>query len=147
HALIVAAKVMDRLGRPRSDILGFTMPGFATGDDTKANAWTLMRALGVTTSRRIEALPEVPTIAEAGVPGYESVQWSGLLAPAGTPREIIAMLHKEAAAIVRSPEGRARLASLGSEVVASSPEEFSAFIKSETTKWAKVAKAAGVMPE
>jgi tripartite-type tricarboxylate transporter receptor subunit TctC len=106
-----------------------------------------MRALGVTTLRRIDALPDVPTIAEAGVPGYESVQWSGLLAPAGTPREIIAMLHKEAAAIVRSPEGRARLAALGSEVVASTPEEFAAFIKSETIKWARVAKAAGITPE
>src|SRR5918999_723516 len=67
-----------------------------------------LRPLGVTTSKRVGTLPDVPTIAEAGLPGYESVQWSGLLAPAGTPREIIAMLHKEAAAIVTSPEGKAR---------------------------------------
>jgi tripartite-type tricarboxylate transporter receptor subunit TctC len=106
-----------------------------------------VRSLGVTTTRRIDALPDVPTIAEAGLPGYESVQWSGLLAPAGTPREIVTMLHREAVEMVRSPEGRARLASLGSEVVASSPEEFAAFIKSETVKWAKVARAAGIQPE
>lgn len=106
-----------------------------------------MRALGVTTSVRIPSLPDVPTIAEAGVPGYESVQWSGLLAPAGTPPEIIARLHKEVVGIVRSPEGKERLAKIGTEAVGSSPEEFAAFIKSETVKWATVAKAAGISPE
>ncbi len=106
-----------------------------------------MRALGVTTSARIASLPDIPTVAEAGVPGYESVQWSGLLAPAGTRREIIAMLHKEAVAILTTPEGRDRLAKIGTEVVASSPEEFAAFIKSETVKWAQVARAAGIEPE
>lgn len=106
-----------------------------------------MRALGVTTSVRIPSLPDVPTIAEAGVPGYESVQWSGLLAPAGTPPEIIARLYKEVVGIVRSPEGKERLAKIGTEAVGSSPEEFAAFIKSETVKWATVAKAAGISPE
>ena len=106
-----------------------------------------LRALGVTTLKRVATLPDVPTIAEAGIPGYESVQWSGLLAPAGTPREIISMLNKEAVAIVTSPEGRARMAKIGTEIVGSSPEEFSAFIRSETVKWAKVAQAAGIKPE
>ena len=105
-----------------------------------------LRALGVTTSKRVPTLPDVPTIAEA-LPGYESVQWSGLLAPAGTPREVIVALHKEAVSIITSPEGRARLAKIGTEVVGSSPEEFSALIRSETVKWAKVAQAAGIKPE
>ena len=106
-----------------------------------------LRALGVTTAHRIRALPDVPTIAEAGLPGYESVQWSGMLAPAGTPREIIILLHREAVSILRAPEARERLANDGAEVVGSSPEEFSAFLRAETVKWAKVAKVAGIQPE
>jgi len=106
-----------------------------------------LRALGISTAARSRALPDIPTIAEAGVPGYESVQWSGLLAPAGTPQEIIAKLHQEAVSILRAPEVRERLAGDSAEVVASSPEEFAAFMKAETIKWAKVAKAAGIKPE
>ena len=106
-----------------------------------------MRPLGVTSTVRIPALPAVPTISESGLPGYESVQWSGLLAPAGTPRDIIAALNREAVAIVRSPEGRDRLAKIGSEAVGSSAEEFAAFIQREIVKWAKVAKVAGIEPE
>ncbi len=106
-----------------------------------------LRALGVTTAYRIQALPDVPTIAEAGLPGYESVQWSGLLAPGGTPREIIVKLHGEAVSILRAPEARERLANDGAEVVGSTPEEFSAFLRTETVKWAKVAKLAGIQPE
>jgi tripartite-type tricarboxylate transporter receptor subunit TctC len=106
-----------------------------------------LHALGVTTAHRIRALPDVPTIAEAGLPGYESVQWSGMLAPAGTPREIIGMLHRETVAILRAPEARQRLADDGAEVVGSTPEAFAAFLKAETVKWAKVAKFAGIQPE
>ena len=106
-----------------------------------------LRALGISTAARSRALPDIPTIAEAGVPGYESVQWSGLLAPAGTPQEIIAKLHQEAVSILRAPEVRERLAGDSAEVVASSPEEFAAFMKAETIKWAKVVKAAGIRPE
>lgn len=106
-----------------------------------------MRPLGVTAATRTQALPDVPTVAEAGLPGYEAVQWSGLLAPAGTPREIISTLHKEVVAILHTPEARERLANIGTEVVGSSPEEFAAFMKTETVKWAKVAKAAGIQPE
>jgi tripartite-type tricarboxylate transporter receptor subunit TctC len=106
-----------------------------------------LRALGVTTATRIQALPDIPTIAEAGLPGYEAVQWGGLLARAGTPLEIIARLHKEVTAILRTPEVRERLVMDGNEVVAGSPEEFSALIKAEIVKWAKVVKAAGIQPE
>ena len=106
-----------------------------------------MRALGVTTATRLPTLPDVPTIAEAGLPGYESVQWSGLLAPAGTPREIIGRLNKEVVVVLRAPDTKERLAKDGAEVVGSSPEEFAAFMQAETIKWAAVAKAAGITPE
>ena len=106
-----------------------------------------LRALGVTSARRVAAAPDIPAIAEAGLPGYESMQWYGILAPAGTPREIIAMLHKETVAILRAPDAMERLVSDGTEVVASTPEEFAAFIKAEAAKWAKVVKAAGIQPE
>lgn len=106
-----------------------------------------MRALGVTTSSRVSIAPDIPTIAESGLHGYESVQWYGLLAPSGTPREIIARLHKDSVSILRAPESMKRLAGDGVEVIASSPEEFAALITAETVKWAKVVKAAGLQPE
>ena len=101
--------------------------------------------LGVTTAKRVGALPDVPTIAEAGLPGYESTQWFGILAPAGTPRPIIERLNQE---IVRIMNGyRERLSGEGMEVVAGTPEAFAAHIKMETEKWAKVIKAMGLKPE
>jgi tripartite-type tricarboxylate transporter receptor subunit TctC len=89
----------------------------------------------------------VPSIAEAGVPGYESLQWYGLLAPTGTSKEIIARVNREAVAVLRTPEISARLANDGAEVIASTPEVFGAYIRAETEKWARVAKAAGIKPE
>ena len=106
-----------------------------------------LRVLGVTSTSRVAAAPDIPTIAESGLPGYESVQWYGLLAPARTPPEIIARLHQEVVAILRAPDVAERFAADGGGLVASSPEEFAAFIKTETVKWAKVAKAAGIVPE
>jgi tripartite-type tricarboxylate transporter receptor subunit TctC len=106
-----------------------------------------LRPLGVTTTTRIEALPDVPTIAEAGVPGYESVQWFGMLVPAGTPRPIIDRLHQELTRALRAPDMKERLTSLGLNGVGSTPEEFAAYMKSETEKWAKVIKTMGIKPE
>lgn len=106
-----------------------------------------LRALGVTTAARVAAAPEIPTIAEAGLPGYESVQWYGLLAPAGTPREIITRLYKESHAILGAQQSRELLAADGCVVVTSSPEEFAAYMKAETVKWGKVVKDAGIPPE
>ena len=106
-----------------------------------------LRALAVTSVRRSVALPDVPTVAEAGLPGYDSTQWYGVLAPAGTQREIVARLHDEIARALRDAEVGKRLAADGAEPVGSSPEEFAAFIKSESEKWAQVAKAAGIQPE
>jgi tripartite-type tricarboxylate transporter receptor subunit TctC len=106
-----------------------------------------LRALGVTSAKRVASAPEVPTVAEGGVPGYESLQWYGLLAPAGTPKEIIARLNRDAVAVLRLPELGARLANDGTEIVAGTPEEFGAYLRAETEKWAKVVKAAGIKPE
>lgn len=103
-----------------------------------------LRALGVSSARRAAAAPDIPTIAEAGVPGYESGQWYGLFAPAGTPQEIIAWLHRETTAILRAASIRDRLAGDGLDAVASSPDEFAAFIKADIEKWTKVVKAAGI---
>jgi tripartite-type tricarboxylate transporter receptor subunit TctC len=106
-----------------------------------------LRALGVTTAKRSPILPEVPTIAEAALPGYEAAQWYGVLAPAGTPRDIVSKLH---AAIVRTLQDamiRERFLADGAEPVGSSPDEFAAYMRTETEKWAKVIKAAGIKPE
>jgi tripartite-type tricarboxylate transporter receptor subunit TctC len=106
-----------------------------------------LRALGVTSAKRVATAPDIPTVAEAGLPGYESVQWYGLLAPTKTSPEIIARLHKEVVAILRAPEARERFAADGAELVANSPDEFAVLLKAETVKWARVAKAAGITPE
>jgi len=106
-----------------------------------------MRMLGVTTARRVPVVPDVPTIAEAGVPGYEAVQWWGLLVPAGTPADIIARLHKEAVAVMTTQSIRERFEREGMAVVAGTPQEFAAYIRSETEKWAKIVKSAGIQPE
>jgi len=106
-----------------------------------------LRVLGVTTAKRAAAMPDVPTIAEAGVPGYEAVQWWGLLVPAGTPAEIIARLHRDAVSVLTAPDIRDRFAREGMTVVAGAPQEFAAYIRTETLKWAKIVKSAGIQPE
>jgi tripartite-type tricarboxylate transporter receptor subunit TctC len=106
-----------------------------------------VRPLGVTTAARAETLPEVPTIAEAALPGYEAMNWFGVLAPAGTARPIVDRLHKEIAAALKSPDVRRQLAAEGTQIVASTPDQFAAYIRSETEKWARVAKAAGIKPQ
>ena len=106
-----------------------------------------VRALGVTTSTRTDSLPDVPSIAEAGLPGFEATQWFGVLAPAATPRPIIDRLHKDVVAALRAPDIKQHLAGEGAQIVASTPEQFGAYIRSETEKWARVVKAAGIKPE
>jgi tripartite-type tricarboxylate transporter receptor subunit TctC len=106
-----------------------------------------LRPLGVTGSKRVVSLPDVPTIAEAGVPGYEVIQWYGIVAPANTPRDVIAKLHGEIANILKSPEVREKLAADGAEPVGSTPEQFAAFIREEIAKWGKVVKSAGIRIE
>jgi tripartite-type tricarboxylate transporter receptor subunit TctC len=100
-----------------------------------------VRGLGISSATRLPIMPDIPAIAEA-VPGYEAIQWYGLFAPAGTPAPIVAKLHKEIAAALKSPEMQKRLAADGAVAVGNSPAEFSAQIKSELEKWAKVAEMA-----
>jgi tripartite-type tricarboxylate transporter receptor subunit TctC len=106
-----------------------------------------LRGLGVTTVKRTLALPDVPSIAEAGLPGYEATQWFGVLAPSGTPRAIIDRLHQEIVRALRAPDVRDRLIADGTDPIGSTPEEFAQYIKSETDKWARVIKAAGIKPQ
>jgi tripartite-type tricarboxylate transporter receptor subunit TctC len=106
-----------------------------------------VRALAISGPRRIEALPNVPPVAEAGVPNYEAMQWYGLLAPAGTPAQIVARLNAEALKALQSDEMREKLAADGAQPLGSSPAEFAALIRSELDKWTKVARAADIAPQ
>jgi tripartite-type tricarboxylate transporter receptor subunit TctC len=106
-----------------------------------------LKALGVGGAKRVVALPDVPTIAEAGVPGYEANNWWGILAPAGTPGPILNRLHNEITAILDSPETRKRFELEGAEVMRMSPAEFANFVAQETAKWTRVVKDAGIKPE
>ena len=106
-----------------------------------------LRALAVSGSQRVASLPDVPTVAEAGVPGYEYLAWTGVAAPAGTPAAIVAKLNREIVAVLRTSESRAYLAAQGSEPGADSPEEFASFIRAEHAKWGKVVREAGIKAE
>jgi tripartite-type tricarboxylate transporter receptor subunit TctC len=106
-----------------------------------------LRALGTGGSARNPVLPEVPTIAEAGVPGYEAVNWWGVVAPAGTPAAIIEKLHKEITAVQDSAEVKKHFASEGAQVVQMSSTEFAAFIDKEMKKWERVVKEGGIKAE
>ena len=103
-----------------------------------------IRALAVSTGKRSSAMPDLPTIAEAGVPGYEAGAWFGLLAPAGTPKPIVAQLSAESARIIKLPDVSKRVSELGADPVGSTPEQFAELIKTEIAKWAKVIKDANV---
>ena len=106
-----------------------------------------VRPLGVTTLKRVQVVPEVPTIAESGLPNFEASQWFGILAPAGTPRPIVDRLYQALLRGSSSPDVKDRLTAQGVEVVNKKPQEFAAVIKSETVQWAKVIKAAGITPQ
>ena len=103
-----------------------------------------LRALAVTSARRFPAMPELPTVADTGLPGYEVISWNGVLAPAATPPDVVARLNAEFVKAVRAPDLRDKLLTNGFEPVGSTPEEFGAHIRAETAKWAKVVKATGM---
>lgn len=105
-----------------------------------------LKALAVTPSERSQAAPELPTIAEAGVEGYSAAAWFGLLAPAGTPQDVVNKLNAEMVKILAMPDVKERLAGQGAEAVSTSPEEFAEYIKAEQKKWADVVKASGFQP-
>ena len=103
-----------------------------------------VRALAVTTAKRPAAIPNLPTLAEAGVPGYDSGVWYAMLAPAGTPRAIVERLNRETLAVLKQPDYAKFLFSSAIDPVGSTPEELATYIKSEIAKYAKVIKEAGV---
>jgi tripartite-type tricarboxylate transporter receptor subunit TctC len=106
-----------------------------------------LRALAVTSLRRSSAVPELPTIAESGYPGFESTFWGGLLAPVRTPATIVGKLHLETVKALALPDLRAKLADLGMEGMGNPPDEFTGAIKSEIPKWAKVIKELRIKPD
>jgi len=103
-----------------------------------------LRALAVTTAKRVAAAPELPTVAESGVPGYEITIWNGLLAPSGTPKPVLDRLHAEVLKVLAMPEVKQSFTNIGAEIVTSTPVQFAAFIKSDLAKYAKVVKDADV---
>ena len=134
----VPAAIMDAVGGRVQFLFGSpvsTLPHVKEGR---------LRLLAVTTARRFRALPDVPTIAEAGVPGYEFTGWMGLLVPARVPPHIVESLYAEVTRIVKLPDVTRRLQNDAAEPVGSSPAEFAAYLKSEVVKWTKVVKDAGI---
>lgn len=113
----------------------------AAAPHTKAGR---LRPIAVTSKKRIGSMPDVPTVGEAGVPGFEAVSWGGIMAPAGTPKPVIDRLHAEFLRILKMPDVAEKLQSLGAEVVASTPDEFAAYLRDEIAKWTKVARDANV---
>ena len=103
-----------------------------------------LRALGVTSKKRSPSLPEVPAIAESGVPGYETGTWSGILAPARTPRAIVAKLNAEVERLLRQEDVRQRLGNLGVEAAGGSPEEFGKYLRAEIARWSRLVKETGI---
>ncbi|MDB5927244.1 MAG: hypothetical protein JWN13_6180 [Betaproteobacteria bacterium] len=118
--------------------ISFTLPQIKAGK---------VRALAVSGGKRSPVAPELPTIAEAGVPGFELTSWYGVLAPAKTPKAIIASLHDEIVKALNAPDVKARLANDGNEAVGSTPEAFAAYVASEIPKWARVIKRSGARME
>jgi tripartite-type tricarboxylate transporter receptor subunit TctC len=106
-----------------------------------------VKALAVTTPKRASIAPDVPTMAEAGLPGYETSTWGGILAPAGTPKDVVAKLNAEWNKALSLPDVKERINGAGIEIAGGTPAQYAAFIQSEMTKWAKVAKDAKIEPE
>jgi tripartite-type tricarboxylate transporter receptor subunit TctC len=116
--------------------------------DNITTAWALakggkLRALAVTTAQRSSVAPDVPTLAESGLPGYEIGSWQGVFAPAGTPPDIVKRLNTEIVKIIKSPEVQKKLTDLGAEPVGDTPEQFAVFVKAEVAKWGEVVKKSG----
>jgi tripartite-type tricarboxylate transporter receptor subunit TctC len=118
--------------------------GYSSVPSVKAGK---IRALAVTSSSRLPLLPEVPTMAEAGLPGFESYNWQGVVVPAGTPRAIVDRLNREINAILSQPEQRDAILATASEPAGGTPEQFRELIRSETAKWGEVVRAAKIQQE
>jgi len=106
-----------------------------------------LKALATTGEKRASTLPELPTVAEAGLPGYAAVGWFGLLAPAATPKPVVAQLSRDANRVLEERDVRERMEALGAEPAGNSPEEFARFIRDDQAKWSKLMREAGIKPE
>ena len=106
-----------------------------------------LRALAVTGKVRSDALPDVPTMQEAGIPEYTAITWNGILAPANTPRPIIQRLNEAIVKALQAPEMKAKYAALGQDLAWSTPEEFAAFIADESRRWSRVIRTSGIKPQ
>ena len=106
-----------------------------------------VRAIGVTTAKRTPVVPEIPTVAEAGVPGYEHTLWNAMFAPVKTPAAVVSKISEDLARVVRLPDVQERFNTLGIEPVGSSPQQFDRFFRAEVEKWAKVVKATGIQAD
>ena len=135
------AAVID-LVAGRVDLMLVSVPSVLTQIRAKR-----LRALAVTTLKRAAALPELPTLDDSGVPGYESIAWWGVLAPAGTPRAVVTTLNTTIVKSLNAPETRERLAAEGAEVAGNTPAQFDAFLKRETRKWGGVIRTSGIKIE
>ena len=131
---------------PAIDVLGGQVQGmFAAVPTSQASIKAgKVRALGATSLKRSSKLPDVPTIAESGVPGFSVTSWYGLCAPAAVPKHVLAKLHDDLVKVLAMPDTQQRLSEQGIDVASSSSEEFAEFIKSEVAKWARVVKEAGI---
>lgn len=107
-------------------------------------AKSVKELIAVTGAKRSPSAPELPTVSESGLPGFEVAGWYGLLAPSGTSREIVSRLHAESVKVLKLPDVKERLDATGFEPIGTTPEQFGAYLRSEVEKWAKVVKAAGI---
>jgi tripartite-type tricarboxylate transporter receptor subunit TctC len=121
----------------------FTFPGTVEGQVRSRQ----LVAIAVTAARRDPALPDIPTVAEQGFPGYEAATWTGLLAPAGTPSDVVDRLYRECARIIAEPGVRERLIALGNEPIGNTPDQFAAEIKAEAPRWKEIADKAAIRLE
>jgi tripartite-type tricarboxylate transporter receptor subunit TctC len=106
-----------------------------------------LKALAVTTANRVPSVPDIPTMAEAGLPGYETSTWGGVIAPAGTPKDVVAKLNAEFNAGLAQPDIKKKINDAGIETAGGTPQQFADFLQVEMKKWAKVAKDANIQPE
>ena len=106
-----------------------------------------LRALAISTAQRSALMPGMPTIAESGVPKYESISWNGFVAPSATPRAVIERLQQDINKLIKSPDMTARLAAIGGEAVGGTPEQFATLIKAESLRWGRLIDQLGIKPQ
>jgi tripartite-type tricarboxylate transporter receptor subunit TctC len=137
------------LGPAFNDVLGGQVPMMWAGVSNVVQYAEKgrLRVLAIGSPKRSAVMPDVPPMAEAGVPGFDFAAWTGYLAPAGTPRDVIAKLHADIVRTLNAPDVREKMTTLGFELVGNSPEEFAALIRNDIARFGKLVKAAGIRAE